>query len=288
MAKTNRAPIKPQPTARQLIEVQRRQAQKRSNMIRAGIVFVAVLAVVGIIVGVAVSGGGNKKPTVAASTASQDLIGKVTGVPAATLDTVGKGAVDTPPKSISGAPALTDGGKPVVFYMGGEFCPFCAAQRWALIVALSRFGTFSNLTAITSSEDSIPTFTFVGSTYTSNYLKFEPVEVQDQNHQQLQALTPAQQQLVNQFDPADGGGGNPFPFVLFGNQATMVGASFSPTILEGMTQQQVADQLSDPNNAVAKAINGTANAFTTQICKLTNNQPSAVCSSAAATAYSGG
>jgi hypothetical protein len=110
--------------------------------------------------------------------------------------------------------------------------------------------------------------------------------VQDQNHAALQTLTPAQQQLVDKLDP--GPSGSPFPFLSFGNQATVVGASFSPTLLEGMTQQQVADQLADPNSKVAKAIDGTANAFTAQICKLTNNQPSDVCSSAAVKAYNGG
>ena len=36
-------------------------------------------------------------------------------------------------------------GKPEVLFVGAEYCPFCAAERWPLIVALSRFGHFGAL-----------------------------------------------------------------------------------------------------------------------------------------------
>ena len=41
--------------------------------------------------------------------------------------------------------ALTSNGKPEILYIGAEFCPYCAAERWAIAVALSRFGTLSPL-----------------------------------------------------------------------------------------------------------------------------------------------
>jgi len=37
----------------------------------------------------------------------------------------------------------SDGTVPRFGLLGGEFCPHCAVMRWALISALSRFGTFS-------------------------------------------------------------------------------------------------------------------------------------------------
>ena len=41
--------------------------------------------------------------------------------------------------------------------MGAEYCPYCAAERWSMIVALGRFGTFSGLqTMRSSSTDSRP------------------------------------------------------------------------------------------------------------------------------------
>ncbi len=65
---------------------------------------------------------------------------QVTSVPAATFNSVGAGTA-TGLNSVTGQAALTAGGKPELLYMGGEFCPFCAAQRWALAAAVSRFGT---------------------------------------------------------------------------------------------------------------------------------------------------
>ena len=60
--------------------------------------------------------------------------------------------------------------------MGAEYCPYCAAERWALVMALSKFGTFTDLQGTTSSatdtNPSTPTFSFYGSTYTSKYLSF--------------------------------------------------------------------------------------------------------------------
>src|SRR5438876_6623085 len=38
-----------------------------------------------------------------------------------------------------------DHGKPVVLYVGAQYCPFCAAERWALVLALSRFGHWAGL-----------------------------------------------------------------------------------------------------------------------------------------------
>ena len=74
----------------------------------------------------------------------------------------------------------TANGKPQVFYDGAEYCPFCAAARWGMIVSLSRFGTFSGLKTVHSSTTdnppNIPTWTFYGSTYTSKYINFTPVE----------------------------------------------------------------------------------------------------------------
>ncbi|TMM29275.1 MAG: hypothetical protein E6F99_29875 [Actinobacteria bacterium] len=57
--------------------------------------------------------------------------------------------------------------------------------------------------------------------------------------------------------------------------------------MAGKTADEIAAALSDPANPIAQAIDGTANAFTTLLCQLTNGQPGAVCASTAATAYKG-
>ena len=278
--------------ARARVAAQRRAEARRAYQIRAGIAVLVVLAVVGIIVGVYFSRD-TAKPAASRAPASAQLIAAVTGVPAATLDAVGKGKVDTLSKSTSGESVRMADGKPLVFFMGAEFCPYCAAERWPLIVALSRFGTFSNLsTTFSSSTDTdpnTPTFSFHGSSFTSKYITFQPVEVETNQpasgggYTALDKLTSDQQAIVSKFD--QGGG---FPFVDFGDQSIGTAVSYDPALLAGMTHDQIAAQLKDPNSAIAKAILGSANAYTAEICKLTNNQPSDVCSSPAATAYSGG
>jgi Domain of unknown function (DUF929) len=61
--------------------------------------------------------------------------------------------VALPNKSGTDLPAQN--GKPVLLYIGAEYCPFCAADRWSLIMALSRFGSFSGIEANASTTSDI-------------------------------------------------------------------------------------------------------------------------------------
>ena len=276
--------------ARALMAAQRRAEARRKNMIIAGTAVFAVLLIVGVLAAVALT----RKPATNASAtttpASVSVVDKVTGVPAATLDAIGKGKVSGLPTPTTGQSVLKVDGKPLVFYMGAEYCPYCAAERWSMIIALSRFGTFSNLgqtfSSSTDVDPSTPTFSFHGATYTSKYLTFQAKELQSNvqtgsgQYATLDTLTPAQEALVKQFNP-----GGSYPFVDFANQSMITGASYDPGILAGMSQEQVAAALSDPSSKIAQAIGGTANAITAQLCKLTNGQPANVCMSKAVAAY---
>jgi hypothetical protein len=148
-----------------------------------------------------------------------------------------------------------------------------------MIIALSRFGTFSGLTTTSSSSTDIypntPTFTFHGATYTSQYLDFVPVETTDRNRNPLESPTSAQQALVNQYDTSGS-----IPFVDLGNRYAFSGAMYLPDVLSGMSWQAVADSLATPASAQAKAVLGSANLITAALCRLTADQPSTVCSSA--------
>ena len=133
----------------------RRSEQRRRILIAWGAV-VVVLAVVLALVIVKL----NNKPTVAAASSSANgptgsaltsLVNTTTSVPASTLNAVGAGTFNGKVQTITGNPApLTSGGKPELLYIGAEYCPYCAANRWAMIVALSRFGTFSGLATVHS------------------------------------------------------------------------------------------------------------------------------------------
>lgn len=117
------------------------------------------------------------------------LYNQISGISNTVLVTVGSGQGATGLTSEKGSP-LTNGGKPEMLYIGAEYCPFCAAERWSMILALSRFGSFSGLTYMESSSTdtyaNTPTFSFRNAIYTSNYISFVSVETQDRNHGTLQ------------------------------------------------------------------------------------------------------
>ena len=252
------------------------RAQRRNRLLLAGGAIAVVVAVVLALVllrggnsGSAGTAGGPSGPTGASLTA---LTGKVTSVPAATLDQVGGGTVTAPPTTISGA-ALTSGGKPQMLYIGAEYCPYCAAERWGMIVALSRFGTFKGLATIRSAErsgagtaepyPSTATFTFANASYTSKYLTFTSVEeftnVPDKatgGYTTLQTPTAAQQALIQKYDAVNQGA---IPFIDYGNKFMSVGASYNPAVLSGLSWTQIADDLSTPSGPVAQGVLGTAN-----------------------------
>src|ERR1700733_405891 len=125
---------------------------------------------------------------------SSEILSQVTGVSAGTLESVGKGASSVEsPSATTNSSALVASGKPEVLYVGAEFCPFCATERWALIVALSEFGNFSGIEyMLSSASDYSPntsTFTFVNATYTSDYVTFVSVESENRTGGTLQPLT---------------------------------------------------------------------------------------------------
>src|SRR4051812_1528155 len=270
----------------------RQEAERRRRLMLAGAAIALVVVVLGTLVVVRLSTGAKTaEPTPVAGAASAEMARAVTGVPAAVLDAIGAGAVDTVPSPVAGQPALTAGGKPLVLYVGAEFCPFCAAQRWGVVVALSRFGTFTGLSASRSaSDDAYPntaTVTFHGTSYTSDYLTFQGVETQTNVRQgggygPLDSLTAQQEQTVRTYNAppyvAATSAGD-IPFVDFGNRYLMVGASFKPQLLAGLSAVQIATALADPTSPVAKAVGGSANVFTAAICELTGGQPAAVCTS---------
>jgi hypothetical protein len=279
-------------TRREKIAAQRareRRTEIRNRVLLASGAVVVVIAVVVAFVLVkvnskATTSGVSNGPTGAALAS---VVTDTTSVPASTLNAVGAGSgVTAPPTSISGSP-LTSGGKPEVLYVGAEYCPFCAAERWGMVVALSRFGTFSNLSTVHSSSTdqfpNTPTWTFYHSAYTSKYVTFTPVEEetnipQGQSYTSLQTPTSAQQALVQKYDgPPYVQTAGSIPFIDFGNKYMISGASYSPQLLAGKSWSQIASALKDPSSPIAKAVDGTANYLTAAICKLTNNQPATAC-----------
>ena len=272
---------------------ERRAEQRRRILIASG----SIVAVIAVVVAFIVIKANNKPPASSSNgptgSALDSVVSKVTNVPASTMDKIGGGSFTGKIQPVNGGTPLTANGKPEMLYMGAEYCPYCAGERWAMIEALSRFGTFSGLSTVHSSTtdtpSNLPTFTFHGSSYTSKYLTFTPVEMQTNvidpstgNYPVLEKPTAAQQALLTKYDAppyvssADAGA---IPFIYFGGKYLSVGASYDVTVLSGKSWDQIASALSDPNSAIAKAIGGTANHITAAICKMTGNQPASACTS---------
>jgi thiol-disulfide isomerase/thioredoxin len=283
---------------RSRIAAQRSADQRTRRRNRLLLASGAIVVVVAVVLALVLLQGGNSGstaggpsgPTGGALTA---LTGQVTSVPAATFEQVGAGTVTSPPTTITGA-ALTSGGKPEVLYIGAEYCPYCAAERWAMIAALSRFGTFNGLSTIRSAArdgsgtaepfPNTATWTFAKASYASKYLTFTPVEeftnIPDSStggYTTLQTPTAEQQALIQKYDAANQGA---IPFIDYGNKYMSVGASYDPGVLSGLSWSQIADDMRSPSSAVAKGVLGTANYATAAICRLTGDQPATVCTPA--------
>lgn len=269
----------------------RRRMMLASGSIAAVVALFATLLIVKAATGAPHSGAAGTV-SAAPSAVTTQVAASVAHVPASVLDTVGRGNVANPPTRITGADALTSGGKPQVVYLGYEWCPYCAAQRWALVVALGRFGTFTGLGLTQSAGDDVypstHTFTFAHAAYTSAYLSFSATEMQDANRNPLQTPTAAEQHLIDVYDqPPYTSSSGGLPFLDLGGRYVVSGASYNPQTLAGQDWTQIADALANPSSADAQAVDGSANALTAALCTLTGNQPAAVCSSIAVTAAKG-
>ncbi len=272
----------------------RRKSGQRQWLLIGGVLLLIAIIIGAFIVISRLQPGGQSVST----QASSQVFNAVTNVPPAVLSTVGTGGVQNPLRTVKGPPPVLLGptGKPQFLYVGADYCPYCAAQRWAIVVALSHFGTFNKLYQTTSSSvDVYPdtsTFTFSpslygGSLYTSSYIDFVAVETQGNqqdasgNYPVLQTPTTEQQQLLSTYDaPPYTTQSGSIPFVDIANQYIAIGLSqgFSPQDLQGLKWQDIANTLSDSTSAVAKGIIGTSNYMTAGICMVTHQQPANICS----------
>ena len=287
--------------------------QKRSTALTVTIFgTVLVVLVVLVIVLVSVTGGKTKNSgggTKGYQSAPASVVNAVTGVSTSAFAAAGSTPTSYGPFSQGlifpkKQPALTMNGKPLVIYVGSNFCPYCAATRWPLTVALARFGTFKHL-KITSSGPSpevypsTNTLSFYGSSYTSPYISFLPTEqctdipssststaVQECNgYLPLENLTGTSLKTFTKYDfppfqtTANKGG---IPFVDLGNKVVEDGAFIDPTVLAGYSHAQIAQSLiNNPTAAPASTILVAANYYSAMICKLTNGKPGSVCKTAA-------
>jgi hypothetical protein len=278
---------------------QARVARRRRLLLAGGSIGLVLVVVLALVLASVAGLGGDDDETTTTSrgeggAAQARAVEAVTSVPAAVLDEVGVGTVQVTPKPVD-TPALTEDGKPKVLYVGAEFCPFCASQRWPLAVALSRFGTWSDLSTSRSASDDVfpdtPTLSFSGAGYTSDHLAFTGYETATNEkvggrYAPLDRLSAEDQEIFDTYNrpPYTEGSPGGIPFLDLGGRYVSGGASVSPELLAGKTPSQVAAALDDPDDPVAKAVNGSANVLTAALCELTGGEPADVCTSAGVTA----
>jgi len=253
-----------------------------------------VVALIAVVVVLKVTGGsttksGSSDPGTFALTPS--MISKVEDVPVSALVAAAKSAPAevSPAQALpSTAVAISSDGKPEILYMGAEYCPFCAAERWALVMALSKFGTFTGLRGTTSSaidtNPSTPTFSFYGSTYKSPYISFVPVELETNTYSAslggyptLQTPTSSQNALMAKWDVApytteDGS----IPFVYLNGKYLITGAQYVATAISGKSFEDAVPYMTSGTNPTSREAEAAAGYLIGEILAITHDQPASV------------
>ena len=244
--------------------VARKRAETRTRLLLSGAAVVAVLAVVGALVGVSLS---TAHPAAQESRAASVVVRQATAVPLGVLTRVSAGQAATPLQQVaSPGPPLTVDGKPAIVFVSEESCPFCAAERWPLVVALSHFGTWSNLGSTKSSATDVypntATFSFRTAHFRSAEITLRTTELADNVGHRLQPETALDAKLIGTYDvppfvnSADQSGA--VPFLDIANHYILAGAQYNPQVLTGLSPAQIASQLRNPSSPVAQAIDGSA------------------------------
>jgi Domain of unknown function (DUF929) len=250
-----------------------------------------VVAILGTVLLVKVVGGSSgPRTTTDLSLTSPSVLAQVTGIPSSVYDTVGVRSPAVPvvaPVRTHGIPPLTalaSGERvPVVLFIGTEYNPFSASERWPLVAALSRFGTFTTLHDVESSSTDFapntPTFSFYDVAYHSDYLSFRPFEVQSDvlgpdGYAQLMRVPPALLAQQRRLDPT-----MTYPFVDIANQVVAREVGLSPITFVGVSRDQIAGALANSTNPVTQSVVASANYLTAAICGADAQRPGDVCDS---------
>lgn len=269
-------------------------ASRRTLLTWSTVMLIAVLVVVLIVV--KIEGTSTTLTTITvppAAAAPAAIVKQATHVPEPVLAAVGETAGTTalhPLRAIAHQPSLGGhGALPEVLFVGDEFQAQSAAQRWVLVVALSRFGTFKKLESLQSGANQvfpqIASLGFADATFTSSYLHAVLLErtTNQKNgantrYTSLHAVASDISSLLTRYDrPTATTGVLELPFLDLDNQFVQVGGQFSPAILEQLTAAEIARSLKDPTAPSTRAIVAAANVLTKDLCTLTGDQPASAC-----------
>jgi hypothetical protein len=179
---------------------------------------------------------------------------------------------------ISDQPLKRPSGKTLVFFMGAGFCPYCAAERWAIVEALNNFGKWEGLVEDKSASHDekyldVPTLNFARAKYSSDHVEFVGRETADRNFEPLQELVEGDYEIIDTFNPDQ-----IIPFLLVDGQFMQVGSGYSPKLIERMEHSKVRSELGNPASEIGKAMRAEIDNITALICKSTGGK-SEICGS---------
>jgi len=204
--------------------------------------------------------------------------------------------------SVSRTNSLVVNGKPSVIYLGATSCIYCGENRWAMALALSRFGQFGTLYTGYSAlgDGDVPTIywspalyntssaTTFGSNYTSSYINFLPIEYQSKITLgfQVQSIPYFQQQaqangngayinatnLIAQLNTFQG-----TPYTIWGRDivpgADAIAFTNGNTTIMNMTHAQIYAQLANPDNQFSWTQYAGADLYIAMVCSSMGNTP---------------
>ncbi|MGC8586672.1 MAG: DUF929 family protein [Candidatus Micrarchaeia archaeon] len=208
-------------------------------------------------------------------------------------------------------PMFVVNGKPSVIYLGSITCLFCSENRWAMAMALSRFGNFSALFKGYSSfgDADLPTLYWapahynqstidLGSFYNSKYINFIALEDTGPitGGFALQPIPTMQQEIssagnkvysdaMNYIIQLNNFQGTPYTiwgkYNVGGADAVVLGnttpTSASSLPMTYMTHDQILQQLSNPSSQFGWSEYAAADLYVAMVCQSINNS-APVCS----------
>ncbi len=179
---------------------------------------------------------------------------------------------------VTDQPLKIPSGKSLVYFMGSGFCPFCAAERWAIIKALEQFGEWEGLIEDKSASHdekylNVPTFNLARAKYQSDTVEFAGKEIADRNFEPLQELDDKDYEILDTYNPDQ-----MIPFLLVDGQYMQLGAGYSPELIQNMSHDKVKAELNNPGSLIGKAINTEIHNIVALLCKATGGK-GAACSS---------
>lgn len=182
------------------------------------------------------------------------------------------------------AGALIHVHRPRILYVGADYCPYCAALRWPLVLTLLRFGSLQGLKFMRSSATDVfantATFSFFGSTYKSPWIGFEGYETSTRTGRPLMTPPHPVRSLFNAYDaPPFTMDAGAIPFLYINGLYVISGSPIPPEIFKGDDWQAIIAGLGQPKSVIYGKVMPETNLLTAGFCQGMAKPPRRICDS---------